>query len=207
MFYNSQAIAALETRVGWAQPVPPSNITLSVNNISSTSGRTFDSYHKLATVENVKNTLGTGVTDQSAFQSQLDRLRKQSVLKALNAIYDRNPLANLTRGVYGQNVNLSGVDYSPVIIDRANVFDDVIGYQMAYDIIQMMISTSRSNMTERAVNGTYETLQIELEGASQSNSNLSTKGVVFYLKDSIDQAIAILFPQRKFGIYNATPLW
>jgi len=208
MFYDTAAITALEGRVGWAQAVPPSTIVISMNNGLSASGLKFKTFHKLATVENVKETLGTLALNDTVLQAQLDELRKQAVIKVLQAIYDQNPLANGQRnGYFGQYVDMSTTDYSNVIITRSNVFDQAIGYQMAYDVIQMMISTSRSNLTERAVTGAYEVLQIELEGVNQSNSNIATKGIEYRLKNAIDQAIAILFPQRKRGIVNATHQW
>lgn len=208
MFYDNIAINTLIQRVGFANAIPPSDIVLSSANLISTSGRTFKKYSSFASVEKLFLLLNNPALTIEGFQAELEEYRKQAVLTVLEKIYDQNLLANQTANGLGYPVNISGNDYSDVIMSRANVFDACIGYQFALDIVHMMMTSSRSNNEERATQLGYVELKVELEGANENSNNaFSGKGLVYELNKAYKAAIQILFPQPKSGLVDRSYLW
>lgn len=210
MFYDSVATQALVDRIGWAEPVPPTGITLDAENILSNSGRLFNSYHKLASVEMVSyctTNEGSEAITNDTLNDLLIKRKEQAVLKVLQSVFDINERANFTYNHKNQRIDLSGTDYSQVIVDRANLFDNAIGYQAAYDVLETIATSSRSNILERCGMDAAQ-LKYEMQGVVFEGKTITT-GLQQSLWGATKHIIAILFPdiQRKPAIRNATNRW
>src|SRR5690349_10831517 len=92
--YSPEAISALTGRIGWAAPRQPSDKVLTTEN-EGTTGRTFDAFHKLVTVENMEACMPVSMAltaqetiTNSSLNQYLSDLRKQSALKVLARVFD-----------------------------------------------------------------------------------------------------------------------
>lgn len=193
--YDNTSIQVLVDRVGWALPIPPSTIVLTSENTKSDSGRYFDAFHKMCIVENVFDVQPNHNISNTDFNVYLYGLKKAATMKVLSAIFDLNERANLSVATSGLRVDISNTDYSQMITTRASIFDDCLGYQMACDVLEMILLTTRSNQTESISKYNYQQLKLELDGFTNEGGHLVSKGLHFKLNASIIKAIDILFPR------------
>lgn len=190
--YSELSIQTLETRIGWSDPsdLP---ISISADNKQSDSGRMFNSFHSMVLLSNIYATVPVVNMDENSFNEYLLSVRKQAVLSVLNRIFDQN------------KEYISTNDYSDTIINRSALFDDAIGYSVAVNMIELFISSGRSNLEERNSKMSYQLLKIELEGAKNENGYPVTKGLLSKLDTSIKRAREIIFPI--IPIVTSEPIW
>src|SRR5690606_28691493 len=85
-------------------------------------------------------------------------------------------------------------DYDSVISEKRHLFDEPIGYAVACQMIELFISTTRSNFVERNAKFAYQNLKIELEGAKNERGFRVATGLKDKLNYSIKRATEIIFP-------------
>ncbi len=206
--YNQTSIQLLIDRIGWNYPIQPNaDISLFDENLESASGRFFDSFHQLSTVENVFSCISNKDADNEVLNLTLLKMKKDSVLEVLNKVFDTNPLANLKNQEEVISLNFKK-DYSLDIQNKYSLFDDAIGYAMAIRCLQLFISSTRSNAKERKITQSYEALKVELEGVINEQGVLIAKGAIGYYDASIINAVKILFPtetKSKKRIFGRQP--
>lgn len=201
--YSVLARQTLEDRIGWSNPIPPNtNIVLTVGSTLSTSGRFFDSFHKLCIVENIWKSIVNVDIENASFNAELLKLRKETVSEVLNKIFDTNPFAYAKENPNWSNPNYK-TDYSDVILEKQSLFDDCIGYAMAVRCLQLILSTTRSNIPERKNAEFYQIVKTELEGVVNENGILIANGINGQYNASIINAINILFPIIGKGVSGA----
>jgi hypothetical protein len=192
--YSQTSIQLLIDRIGWSNPIQPNSvITLSPENGESVSGRFFNSFHHLSIVENVYKCIENKDANEAVVNDFLLKMKKDCVLEVLNKIFDTNPLANNKKTEDLVSLNWK-TDYNTDIQSKISLFDDAIGYSMAVRCLQLFISSTRSNATERKLGQSYELLKVELEGVVNQEGVLIAKGALGYYDASIINAIKILFP-------------
>ncbi len=162
----------------------------------------------MAIVENVFDTMPNRDADNDALKAYLDELKDQAVRSVLSKVFDNNERASIKVSAYGRRVDVSWTDYSAMIISRASVLDDAVGYQQACNVLELMLSTARSNTTERTGKD-YQTLKVELEGFTNEGGHLVSRGLFYKLNGAIISAIDILFPvdKPKNILRNASNKW
>ncbi|OIQ22199.1 MAG: hypothetical protein BM557_02145 [Flavobacterium sp. MedPE-SWcel] len=180
--YSQEAIDVLVNRIGWSDLSSDLSIDLSVENKTAESGKTFDWYHSLAQIGNIYSAVPKVNMDSEDFNELLLDLKKKAVSSTLTSILDKH---------YRYDFNK---DYSNEIIDKASLFDDVIGYTVAIKVIELLISTNRKNAEERNASMSYQTLKVELNGAKNEGGHYIAKGIYFELSQSIKKAQRSLFP-------------
>jgi len=181
--YSEVSIWALINRIGWERPLNSDfAIVINQDNQRATSGRKVNSFHALATVENIYAAVPDVNMEALKFNEFLSSIRTQSVIEVVTAVLDGHHLYDDT------------VDYSNVIIEKAKLFDDAIGYCIAIKILELFISTGRKNLTERNAALTFQTLKVELEGARNDNGHFIAKGIVYKKERAIQKAQRIIFP-------------
>ena len=199
MMYDNTAVESLVRRVGWRQAVQPNTaIVIDAANILSDSGRYFNDFHKLAIVENAVSAIPNSSVIASGYNSFLYDMKKAGVLKVLSLVFDINPRANYSFDGGGKRTDISGTDYTQTIIIRSNLFDEAIGYQVAYDTIELMLLTSRINMEERLSKMNFNEMKIEM-GDFYNDGELVGKGILGKLNQVIERIIDILFPKPNLG--------
>lgn len=181
--YTEQSISTLIDRIGWEKSLNSDvAIIIDLVNSTATSGRKVNTFHQLASVENIYSAVPEVNMEEVKFNEFLSSIREQSVREVATAIFDQHHLYDET------------VDYSNTIIEKARLFDDAIGYCIAIKILEMFISTGRKNLTERNAALTFQTLKVELEGARNDNGYFIAKGIVYKKERAIQKAQRIIFP-------------
>lgn len=181
--YSEEIISALNSRIAFAR-VLNSDVAfvLDQDNATSNSGRSVNSFHKLCTVENIYSTVSEVTLGTVEFNLFLERIRKESVLEAITNIVDMHVLSK------------DDFDYSDAIFKKIRIFDEAIGYTMAVKILELFITSTRSNAIERSVALSFQALKLELEGTKNDNGHFIAKGLIYKKEISIKKAQKIIFP-------------
>jgi hypothetical protein len=186
--YTQDAITALMFRIGWAQPLDPtSNIVLDIDNVAKDSGRTVESFHKLASVENIYAAVSVVNMDMDDFNAYLTSVRTQATLAVLNETLETHIKYDFDK------------DYTDMLTQKAPIFDDAIGYTVAIAMLELFISSNRKNLTERNAALSYQSLKVELEGAKNDQGFSVSTGIMLKRYYAIKQIKKILF-QNDSGI-------
>lgn len=211
MLYTGTSVDLLIGRIGWAQAVPPTALVVDAPNLISNSGLYFNSFHELVTAENVNDCIRNLNIDVANLNTQLAKMKKDSVLEVLNKVFDLNVLANYhtSVGVVSTNYNADG--YDDMIASKLGVFDACIGYSMSVRGLQLFIASERSNGTQRKMKAAYPYLKSELEGINDTDGNTMSSGANVQFTRSIKDAIEVLFPTTskndKIFLRDKTNIW
>lgn len=99
--------------------------------------------------------------------------------------FDRAQIAT-TYDAFGLNLEVSAFrDHTNAIVKQAHLFDELVGLQMAYTIIEQAIYAVRSNATERTLKGELDKagIQMDLNGVAAVPGTPTSTG----LKHRIDR--------------------
>lgn len=183
--YSQESITALINRISWGLPQEASFvIELDNSNKTGTSGKNFQAFHQLVTVENVFASIEDATSNTEEFNAILSEIRKQAVLSVVPMILDKHPDYDST------------VDYSSTIIDKAVLFDDAIGYKVAISVLELFMSTKRRNLAEINAKMAISNLKLEVEGFRNENGGLVAKGLVQKLDYALFKASKKIFPLK-----------
>ena len=192
--YNELAISTLEKRLFWNKSQNSEfTIALDLSNATGTSGKHFQGFHNLVSIENVYNSVPDTAMTEIEFNAVLTDIRKQAVLQSLTDILDKNTLYLVEK------------DYSDTIINNASLFDNTVGYKVAVSVLEMFMSTSRINFTERNAKLAASNLKLELEGFTNENGHVVAKGIRNYYYAGVKAASKKLFPL--FPTVNSNKIW
>lgn len=126
--YDLTAVmTALENRIGFRQPLGSGAPTLTSDVTTTGSGRYFQDFHSLVTVENIKQTMEQAGASDANLITHLQNLRKAAIMRALNGVFTHQQIEQVklfTRHGYNdQLVNNSGlfVGYLIKVADTSDV--------------------------------------------------------------------------------------
>lgn len=183
--YSQEIIQSLTERIGFGSPQEDS-LTLQISEAiqNGASGRVFKSFHSLVTLENIiaaieKKTLVAGELDEI-----LNEFRKAAVLEVLSLVLDSHE----------DYINDDSYDVS--ITKNISLFDNAIGYKVAMMVIELFISTKRSNIVERNAKLSVSNLKLELEGYRNETGVLVSNGLVHKFGNAIKTAQKKIFPLK-----------
>lgn len=181
--YSEEIIQSLTERIGFGSPQEDS-FTLQISEAiqNGASGRIFKSFHSLVTLENIiaaieKKNLVAGELDEI-----LNEFRKAAVLEVLSLVLDSH------------EDYVSNDSYDATITQNISLFDNAIGYKVAIMVIEMFMSTKRSNIVERNAKLSVSNLKLELEGYRNDSGVLVAKGLVHKFENAIKTAQKKIFP-------------
>lgn len=181
--YTEQVISTLINRIGWDKSLnSETNIIVDSVNMTATSERKVNTFHSLASVENIYSAVSEVNMTQVKFNEFLFSIKMQSVREVVSAMLDQHHLYDET------------FDYSSVILSKVRLFDDPIGYTIAIKILELFVASARINATERSNSMSFQMLKVELEGAKNENGHLVAKGIIAKKELVIRKAQRILFP-------------
>jgi len=212
MYYSATTITNLQNRIGWAPPVPPVDFAVTASNLQSDSGRLFSDYCKLSTVEVVSKlqpkSIKNGATPVTDPNPQLASLKRSAVLRALGKVFDNNPRANQYKAAFDQAVDISANEYDNIIAARPYLLDEVIGYAMAVEVIEMAIASNRSNFEQRLMQEAMADMRLDLDGYTDTTGQFVSPGVRGQLRKAVENLTNILWPERARPIIrNASHKW
>jgi hypothetical protein len=129
---QSAVITALATRLGFRQPLGSGVPTLTSGVKTTDSGRYYQDFHALVTVNNIKSVMEQSAASDSDLNTYLDDLEKAAIMRALNGVFNGPEVIQQTRlftryGLNDQLITNSGL-FVGHEIDVAGVFD--IGVQL-----------------------------------------------------------------------------
>lgn len=183
--YSEEIIQSLTERIGFGSPQEDS-FTLQISEAIQigASGRIFKSFHSLVTLENIiaaieKKNLVAGELDEI-----LNEFRKAAVLEVLSLVLDSHE----------DYINDDSYDAS--ITKNISLFDNAIGYKVAMMVIELFISTKRSNIVERNAKLSVSNLKLELEGYRNETGVLVSNGLVHKFGNAIKTAQKKIFPLK-----------
>jgi hypothetical protein len=181
--YSEEIIQSLTERIGFGSPQEDSfTLTISEAIQNGASGRLFKSFHSLVTVENIIEAIENREPTAEEFEAILDEYRKGAVLEVLSLVLDSHE----------DYINDDSYDAS--ITQNISLFDNAIGYKVAIMVIEMFMSTKRSNIVERNAKLSVSNLKLELEGYRNDSGILVAQGLVHKFGNAIKLAQNKLFP-------------
>lgn len=124
------AHTALETRIGWKDD-NTANVVLSAPNLTSLSGTTFNMAHPAITLQNILNTQPNPDMDSDEFNVYLSDLRKECVRQVLNDAFEKDYIDD------------------DLLTSYPTGFDEAIRLKMTIIIAELIMTSVRSNRTER----------------------------------------------------------
>jgi len=182
--YSEETITALSNRIGFGIPLEvgfPFQIE-EANSVGS-NGRIFVSFHELVTLENIyAATTDLGEGAESKFNNILTRFKYQATKEVVPMIMDKNSKYD------------NSVDYNQTIEDNAILFDDAIGYRVAMKVLEYLMSTKESNLTERNAKLSISNLKLELEGYKNEAGIVVATGLGQRFNQSVKVATEKIFP-------------
>lgn len=181
--YSEEIIQSLTERIGFGSPQEDSfTLTMSEAIQNGASGRFFKSFHSLVTLENIIEAIEKREPTAEQFEAILNEYRKGAVLEVLSLIMDQHP------------DYIAKDSYDAVITENNVLFDNAIGYKVAIMVIEMFMSTKRSNIVERNAKLSVSNLKLELEGYRNDSGVLVAQGLVHKFQNAIKLAQNKLFP-------------
>jgi hypothetical protein len=96
-------------------------------------------------------------------------------------------------------------DYTPKIIHSAHLFDEVIGLQMQYQVLETIVSTVRSNEIQRILGDTNAIMELkhQLYGVVTASAVAKTKGLNEQIQEKYTALRKSFFPDPKMRIAHA----
>jgi hypothetical protein len=90
-------------------------------------------------------------------------------------------------------------DYTYKIKMMPSLFDEVIGLSMVYFLLELIVSTTRSNGTERALKGAYDAIELKhyLYGAVPATGVAKTTGLNEVLSQKFQEVRQSFYPKPK----------
>lgn len=181
--YSPESIQSLVERIGFAEPVMTDfAVSLSPEVVLSTSGRYVNSYHQLATAENIYEAVPQPSMEELPFNTYLQSMKTQAVQESLTEVINKDSRSSIT------------TDYSNTILTNPYIFDDVIGYTIAIKCLELFISTSRKNLFERNAKEALTMLKVELEGMRNESGAVVAQGIKRERYYAIRKAKDVIFP-------------
>lgn len=181
--YSPEAIQYLVERIGFADKVSNTlPVAIAPEVILSTSNRYVNSFHQLAIVENLYSAVPQENMLELDFNTYLQGIKTQAVSSALTEIINKD------------SRSLIDTDYSNIILTNPYIFDDVIGYTIAVNCLELFVSSNRKNLSERNAKLAIGNLKLELEGAKNDGGVLVASGIKREKFYAIKKAKDVIFP-------------
>ena len=128
---------------------------LAFRNGSSVSGRFFESEHSIVTLDNIRECQPNQSATDEEFTTYLAELKEASVYQMLADVYDSDEVLQDT------------LDFRPAL------FDNCISVLMAIKVIEILITSQRSNRTQRISKEAAQQIHFDLNGNYGTNANNS----------------------------------
>ena len=181
--YSELTISTLKERIKWNASLDSGfTIALSQGNATGTSGKHFQSFHNLVSIDAIYASVPQIAMGEETFNALLSDIRLQATLQTINDVLERHEKYD------------AAVDYSEILINNAALFDNAIGQKVCITVLEMYLSTQRSNLPERNAKFSAANLKLELEGFTNENGNLVAKGVKYYYEHAVKKASQKIFP-------------
>ncbi len=119
-------------------------------------------------------------------------------MNVVNGVIDVNNHA-YTIKTHGFNIQMSAFrDYTQLIVDNAYLFDNLIGLQVAADVIELIQNSTRTDLIKRISQESSAALYRDLNTAASTEQMPFTTGLKERIKREADRVKRELFPKHRF---------
>ncbi|MCH2231673.1 MAG: hypothetical protein MK105_15165 [Crocinitomicaceae bacterium] len=194
--YSQNSISVLSSRIKWYAPTDHeyANI-LDDTNTAGEFDKAFQDVHKNVTIQNIHCTQPNANISKSDFNKYLKRMSITASQKVIQDVFDLNEKADRSK------------NYDELISYNISIFDNAIMLNVGIQVLQLIISTNRINLTETIQKLSYNKLKVELEGATNDNGIVVSVGLNYKYYKSITKVKEILFPQSDGPFLNSESRW
>lgn len=154
----------LKSRIGWEQYPTDFSIILDAENITSDSGRYFNtSEHPFVTLNNLFWTIEIENASDVQFNAHLKRIRDQVILLVLSDVFIVTDIQD------------------DVLTNNVSLFDNAISKRMAIVVGETIITSTQSNYVEQVNKEQQQKIFFELNGNSDSTSARANSNFPTYI--------------------------
>ncbi len=187
MFQESE-IALLRNRLGWSQYEKELYVNkLDTTNLTSTSGLTLNSFHNLVTVENVFKLIPESNISDVRLNGFLTEMLDTTIIEILNDVL----ISDSRSAVKKDNASII-VDYGDT-----GLFDTAIGNCHAIKVIELILSSNRSNREEILAKTSVGQIQAILKGTYTKDGNKLVDGLIHKCANAREEIKTILYGSSK----------
>lgn len=152
-----------------------------VDSAAPVSGRYFESENHIITLDMIKEVQANSNISDIQFLEYLDTMKEECVVQVLSRIFDKD------------EINEDLINCYP------SLYDDLISLSMAVKVFNLILTTTRSNRSERIGKDALQLMLLELNG-NRDNPHLPfSKGMIGRFEDELRRVKNKLFKQRKFA--------
>lgn len=180
--YSKNSIEVLSKRIGFgtAKNVPEFDFDYDI--VFGNAKRTFDYFHKLVYLDSIYLSVAKQDMDQEEFEVELEKLRMNSAISTLSRVLMQNP------------EYIDEKNYDEIITAKTAILEEVYGYTLAIDVLELFITSPRSNLATINANLSYEKLKLDLYGFKNEQGVEVAAGLVSKLETAIKKATNAIFP-------------
>lgn len=128
-------------------------IDFRVTGATPVSGRYFEGEHSIVTLDNIRECQPKESITDGEYTTYLTQLKTDTIYQLLADVYVSDEISD------------DVLDFAPAL------FDNCISLLMTVRIIELIITSERSNRTERISKGAAQQIHFDLNGNYGSNSN------------------------------------
>ncbi|QQO97044.1 hypothetical protein Nekkels1_42 [Cellulophaga phage Nekkels_1] len=197
MFLESN-ITSLRNRLGWSSLEKAEYADkLNATNLIKESGLTLNNFHNLVTLENIYKCFSEFEMEDDKFNDVLTELLDNVVIEILTDVFVTD-----SRSVMNK-------DYTSVITSCADtgIFDKSIGYCHAIKVLELILSSVRSNRIETIASENAAQIQSMIKGSYSQSGLLVVDGLIHKCKNEREEIKSKIFSVRGSTIYDATNHW
>jgi hypothetical protein len=127
----SEAKDILITRLGWRNDETVDSFTLSAENLTTDSGKYFQSEHSCVTLQNIRDCQPIINISENRFNSYLESIRDQAVVQVLDDAFEKDYVNDDLLTVFPK------------------AFDSAISLRMVIVVAELIMTNGRINKTQR----------------------------------------------------------
>lgn len=128
---KTEAKDILVNRLGWRDDKTVSGFTLSAQNLTTDSGRYYQSEHSSVTLQNIRDTQPILSISESDFNDYLYQLKEQVAYQVLSDVFEKDTINDHLFTLYPSG------------------FDNVLSLRMVIVVSEVIMSSVRSNNIDR----------------------------------------------------------
>jgi hypothetical protein len=170
----------LLTRVGWRQELN-SPITVDATNLTTDSGRCFQDEHSAVTIENIRDCQPVVDIGEDDLNAYLTQLREQSVYQVLSDVFNK-------KDIIEDEINAN-----------IRMFDQAILLRMVILVSEIIITSSRSNKTQRFSDAFIDKLHFDVIGSSNVRFAVTNRNYKYSMGITSRYGVEIFEVKRFFG--------
>ena len=180
MATHTEIHTIIKTRVGWKQEID-SPINVSAINLVTDSGRFFQDEHSSVTIRNIMDSQPVVDISQVNMNTILTQLRDAAVYRVISDVFKKKDIVQA------------------VVDANETLFDEAILLQMVIMVSEIIITSSRSNKSQRFGDGFIDKLHFDVIGSSNVRFAVTNRNYKYSMGITSRYGVEINELQRFLG--------